>query len=134
MNKLISSSEFELQCALRVWMSYQYPRVLMRCSMSGVRLSLGLAKKMKRLNPVRGWPDILILEPREKYHGLAIELKKSRADLYTKKGKLKKTQHLKEQAQMLSCLKERGYFACFAFGFEETQQEIRRYLEKKLVV
>jgi len=81
-------SEFDLQIAIRQWFTLQYPKVLMRCSMSGVWLPIKLAKKIKRLNPDRGWPDIFVAEPRGKYHGLYTE------DLYAKNGEYRKTKHI----------------------------------------
>ena len=129
--KNILPSEFEIQCLLREWFDLQYPNIIMRCSMSGVRLPIGLAKKMKRLNPDRAWPDIFIAEPRKKYHGLYIELKKSFNDLYTKKGKYRQDKHIQEQQAVLTALFRKGYAAYFACGFQGAKNIIDDYLDRR---
>lgn len=86
---------------------------------------------MKRLNPAKAYPDIFIAEPRGKYHGLYVELKRCYADLCTKSGKYRKTQHIEEQRQMLQFLRQKGYCARFACGFEEAQFIISDYLDRR---
>lgn len=122
------ASEYTIQSHIAQWLAVQYPGILFHCDLSGVRLSKGLAVKMKRINPYRGWPDIFIAEARGSFRGLFIELKKSHDVLYTQRGKLRKDKHIREQAQMLAELEARGFRAVFACGFEECQRVIREYL------
>jgi len=128
----IQEDEFSLTCALRTWLSFAYPCAIMRCDLSGLRLPIGLAVKTKRLNPHRGFPDIMIFEPRGKYHGLLVELKRNQTALYTKSGNQRQSQHLQEQQQMLTVLEERGYKAVFAASFEEAKTVISEYLGAKI--
>ncbi|MEA3385861.1 MAG: hypothetical protein U9Q89_05345 [Thermodesulfobacteriota bacterium] len=123
--------EFEIQCQLSEWLTLQHPRVIFRMDLSGVRLPIGLAVKIKRLNPYRGFPDIQVFEPRGKYHGLCIELKRTRDDLYTKQGKYRQTRHIREQVEMLRTLRQKGYSADFAVGFSGAQQLINNYLDRR---
>ena len=126
-NKAILT-EYQIQVLLSTWLAIQFPDVIFHCDLSGVRMPIGLATKCKRLNPNRAWPDIFIAEPRGDYHGLFIELKRSRDLLYTKKGEIRTNKHIQEQAKMLDNLRKRGYQAVFAGGFEETQEIIKKYL------
>jgi len=127
----VHEDEYSITCALRSFLSYQYPSVIMRCGLEGVRLPIGLAVKVKRLNPHRGFPDIMIFEPRGKYHGLMIELKRNQEALFTKSGNYRKSQHIQEQHQMLIALEARGYKACFATSFIQAKSLISEYLEEK---
>ena len=73
------------------------------------------------------------------YNGLMIELKKDGEKLLAGPraknrflsidGKEYKTEHLKEQADVIYELNRRGYAAYFAVGFEEAKQIIDDYLE-----
>lgn len=70
--------------------------------------------------------------------GLFLELKKDREALYpgartkkrfmSKDGKEYKTEHLMEQADCLYDLRQRGYCAEFAIGFDEAKRIIDEYL------
>ena len=123
--------EFDIQIAISDYMALRYPKIIIRMDLGGIRLPIGLAKKAKRLNPCRAWPDIFIAESRGKYHGLFIELKRSYEDLYTKDGGYRKTQHIEEQRIMLMALQRKGYKAEFSYGFEETKNVISRYLDRR---
>jgi len=105
--------------------------VMFRTGGGGLRLPIGLAVKFKALNGGRrAWPDMFIAEPRGKYAGLFIELKRSLDDYKTRSGKLRKTQHIQEQAQVLDQLRQRGYRAEFA-TYDEALLLINEYLEQK---
>lgn len=62
-----------------------------------------------------------------KYAGLMIELKKDGVRLKKKNGEWA-SDHIAEQAEMLSKLTERGYIAKFAVGFDEAKRIIDTYL------
>jgi hypothetical protein len=42
---------------------------------AGIRVSMGTAIKMKNMGYKRGFPDVMICEPRGLFHGLFVELK-----------------------------------------------------------
>ena len=76
----MSLTEYEHQLKVFAWCdikSIQYPELkLINASLSGVRLSIGQAKKAKRAGMVKGFPDIFLPVPKGLYHGLFIELKR----------------------------------------------------------
>lgn len=63
-----------------------------------------------------------------KYAGLMIELKREGTRIYKKNGELVSNEHIQEQAEMLNELRERGYAARFAVGFDQAKQIIDDYL------
>ena len=65
------------------------------------------------------------------YNGLYLELKAEGNSPFKKDGTLKKDQHLEEQNEVLNHLREKGYAAYFAVGFEEAQKLIDDYLGGK---
>lgn len=120
-------SEEQAHKALADWLAWR--GVMFRTDGGGLRLPIGLAKKYKRLNGgKRAWPDIFLAEPRGGYHGLFIELKASVSDYLTKSGQLRKTAHVQEQAAVLAELRERGYAADFAAGFDDARDIVTNYL------
>ena len=121
-------NESDLQLAVSKYIALQYPKVLFNVDMSGVRLPIGMATKMKKMRSGRAWPDIFIAEPRGQYCGMFLELKRSEKDLLKKNGEIRKTKHLIEQGKMLDELTDRGYFATFAVGFDESKKLIDEYL------
>lgn len=121
-------SEFELQCTLAEYIRLQYPDALFHSSLDGLRLPVGLAVKVERLGNGRGWPDLFLAEPRGVWLGLFLELKVDRSEIYTKAGKLRQDRHIREQQAALVALRERGYQARFACGFDEAKEIIDDYL------
>lgn len=65
-----------------------------------------------------------------KYAGLMIEIKKSGTRLKKKNGEWA-TPHIEEQVETLEKLRERGYRAEFAVGFEEAKKIIDEYLGER---
>lgn len=70
----------------------------------------------------KGFPDNFIAEPRGKYHGLFIELKRAKKCLSKKSP---------EQREWVKKLKEKGYKAVFCHGAEEAKRVALDYLEDK---
>ena len=120
--------EFSEQKAICQYVKQQYPSVVFFSDLSGIRLPAGLANKIKDLKCARGIPDLFILEPKKGYFGLAIEMKTTGVTVYRKDGALKADEHLREQESMLIKLTEKGYFAIFAEGFDNTKLMIDSYL------
>jgi hypothetical protein len=120
--------EYDLHVQVVAYLKLKYPDTMFRSDLAGIRLTIGLARKAKRLQNGRGWPDLLLAEPRRGYAGLFIELKASHADLYTKNGQLRQVEHIQEQLATLEALRERGYRAEFAVGFDGAQTLIDWYL------
>ena len=61
-------------------------------------------------------------------NGLFIELKRDGERIRKKKDLTYASEHIKEQAEMLNELRERGYAAFFAVGFDQAKQIIDEYL------
>lgn len=149
--------ESDLQVMVADYLRLQYPNVLFHSDFgSGIKLTKGQAIKQKRQNGgMRGYPDMVILEPRKKvissdevtrdevtssrdkhtityvymknHCGLFLELKKEGTRLKKKDGTWA-TEHIAEQANYLQALRDRGYDAHFAVGFEQAKEIIDSYL------
>jgi hypothetical protein len=111
------------------YLRLRYPNVIYRYDLAAdLKLSIGQAKKHKALQHYRGYPDLFLAEPRGKYHGLFIEIKKDGTRIFTKKGLLVADEHIREQFDMLADLRQRGYQAQFGIGFDNVKQLIDEYL------
>ena len=123
-------TELELQAQVADYIRLQYPTVIFHSDYgSGIKLTMGQAIKQKRLNGGRrSWPDMFLAEPKGKYSGLFIELKKEGVRVYKKDGTLVSDGHIREQYDMLEQLRRRGYAANFACGFDEAKALIDRYM------
>jgi hypothetical protein len=121
-------SEKSLHRAVCDYLRYQYPGVLFNSDLSGsMKLSMHQAVQLKSLRNKRGYPDLMIYEPRGIYHGLFIELKKEGERLYKKNGQ-PASPHIEEQIGCLLELRMRNYKAEFAVGFEMAKEFIDNYL------
>lgn len=74
------------------------------------------AAKFKRMGTRAGFPDLELLYPNGKYHGLFIELK-------APGGKV-----TKNQKEWMHRLNSRGYYAKVCVGFDEAKNTILEYL------
>ena len=110
------------------YISLYYPDVIYFTDGSGLKLTRNLAIRFSKLKSSRGIPDIIIPEPKGKYHGLFIELKRTGSIAYKKDGSIKQDVHLEEQNEVLEKLKKKGYFACFCMGRQESIDIINWYM------
>jgi hypothetical protein len=129
-------SEKTTHRAICDYLRLQYPKVLFNSDLSGsMRLTIGQARAFKNLRSNKGFPDLFIMESRNGFHGLFIEIKKEDTEIYCKR----KTDvdgrpamaddHVREQAEVIRILESKGYKACFAVGFSEAKQIIDTYLK-----
>ena len=125
------SSEAQLHEAVCDYIRLQYPNILFNSDMSGVKLTMGQAKKAKKLRSSKGFPDLVIYEPRNGKHGLFLELKRDGERLLKKDGSFK-TEHLKDQSEVMAKLNRTNYVALFAIGFDEAKEIIEKYLCGKI--
>lgn len=133
-------SEENLQVMVADYLRLQYPNVLFHSDYgSGINLTIGQAVIQKRQNGGRrAWPDMFIAksgleiwgpsDDRCLVYGLFIELKKDGTRLKKKDGSWA-TEHIAEQAETLEKLRQAGYKAEFAVGFEEAKNLIDNYLK-----
>lgn len=141
-------NESDLQSQVADYLRLQYPNVMFHSDFgSGVRLTVGQALRQKRQNGGRrAWPDMFIactlkviirfdfnrnidVSERVPCGGLFLELKREGTRLKKKNGEWA-TEHIAEQAKVLDDLRERGYCAEFAVGFDEAKRIIDEYLGK----
>ena len=126
-------TEYEEQLIISEYISINYPNVIFFTDGSaGIKLRIGQAVKLKNLKSSRGLPDLFILESKNSYHGLIIELKRTGEKLYKKDGVTFKTEHLQEQSEILERLEYKGYYACFALGFDAAISTINDYMNERL--
>ena len=108
--------EFHEQCAVVDWLLRQYPDTLMTIAPNGIQLTMLQGVRFKRMGYLAGTADILIFEPRGRYHGLFIEMKRPKGGVVSDK-----------QKEFLQRANERGYYAVVCCGFEEAKKVIDDY-------
>ena len=103
------------------WNKNKYPELemLMHTVNEGKRTPR-MGAELKRMGMKRGFPDISLLVPNKKYHGLFIELKADKTKRLTK-----------EQKEWLEKLNKYGYKAIRCNGSEEAIQVIKDYIGVK---
>ena len=124
-------SEYKLHKSICNYIKMQYPFVIFTSDASGIRLTIGNAKKMLALKANCKIPDLLILEPKSGFSGLILEIKKEGAKVYKKDGGLYSNPHLKAQDETLSRLTVKGYYADFVIGFDQAKYVIDSYMNNK---
>jgi hypothetical protein len=117
--------------ALRIaaYLRANRPDILWRYDLAAdTRITPGQAALQKKLNPHKAYPDLFIAEPRGPHGGLYLELKYDRNQVFTKKGTLRKNDHIQEQAAMLEILRRKGYAADWGLGYDDAKAKIEAYL------
>jgi glycerophosphoryl diester phosphodiesterase len=122
--------EYDLQVAICRYISYQYEDVLFTSdTIANLKLTPTQASRNKKIQKTEfSSPDLLILEPRNGFSGLFIELKIETP--FKKDGTIKasKDNRLENQLNAINTLKAKGYFCCFSWGFDMTKEIIDNYL------
>lgn len=142
------------------YVKLRYKKALIRTDYAaGLKMTKGQAGKQKALQGGRAWPDLQIAYPRVThtldsvagfgFHdvlcGLYIELKAPDAELFMRsnghtirKGDYKvrvkgdwSCLHYEEQADILQQMRDLGYWADFAVGFDEAREIIDDYMTGK---
>jgi hypothetical protein len=93
---------------------------MMYATMNGVRLPIGLARKMKRAGLKPGPLDINIDVARRGYHGLRIEMKRLKGGVLSD-----------VQKDWIERLNAEGYLAYVCRGAQEAIDEIKWYLDSE---
>ena len=125
-------SEYSEHKAVANYLKLQYPNIIFTSDSSGIRLSIGNAKKMLALKSNCKIPDLLIFAPNEKYHGLIIEIKRTDEKIYLKDGSLSKSKHIQQQNETLERLSAIGYYAVFGVGFDACKKIIDTYFKSNI--
>ena len=100
------------------WLESQHPdiAVVTFASAGGMRTSIATAVEMNHMGYKKGTPDVMILFPTQRYHGLIIEIK-------TEQGRASP-----EQVAILQRLQEKGYLAVVAKGWEMLVKTVKSYI------
>jgi len=126
----MARGEDQLQLRVCDYIRNEYgSHILFNTDTSGLKLSMGMAIRAKKMRSHNGFPDMVIYEQKRGYSGLFMELKRAGIKVYKKDGSLRKDPHLQEQAEMHIMLRERGFCADFFIGFEECKNIIDWYLK-----
>lgn len=75
----------------------------------------------------KGVSDFIIIERRNGYSGLAIELKRPNTKIFKRNG----DPYFPEQHEFLESMKKQGFMAGFKCGFEEAQGFVLEFLNHK---
>lgn len=123
--------EEEIHLRVCDYLRKNYPDVIFRTDFSsGMKMTPGQAAKHKKLQSSRAYPDFFIAEPCEFankiYHGMYLEFKSK--TIYKLDGTLRKNKHVEEQAEMLTDLRKKDYYAEFAINYEDAITQITDYL------
>ena len=127
-----NNREYAICKNIATYMRLQYPAVIFHFDLAGLNLSRAQAGMMKAIQGGRGWPDLFIAEPGErfKYHGLFLEIKAEGTKLLNKSNSGYATEHLFDQAMFIDRLQKKGYKAEFAIGFDEAKSIIDTYMDQ----
>ena len=116
------NKEADEQEALFAWAEYQkgkYPELeLMYHIPNGGSRNKAEAARLKAQGVKPGVPDICLPVPRGKYHGLYIELKRSKGGRVSS-----------DQTIWLEKLMRHGYAVALCFGWDDARDIIIKYLE-----
>ena len=122
----MKQSEAQIHAQVCAYIRLVYPKVIFTSEASGLRLTIGQAKKMKALRSSSGLPDLWIMCPKKGFHGLFIELK---AENPLKKDGMAKSDHIKDQINILLKLSLIGYACSMAVGFDQAIKVIDEYMK-----
>jgi hypothetical protein len=117
--------EESLQIAVCAYLKLNYPSVIFTSESSGVRLTMGQAVKAKKMRSHHKLPDLWILEPRGRFHGMMIELKA--VNPFKRNGE-PKTTHFAEQIKTLDQLIDKGFLINVIFSFDDAKRLIDWYM------
>ena len=118
----MKNNEHLAQSLLIKWFRFQYP-LMAKClwaSPNGGARHIGTAIKLKQEGVTAGVADLFLMIPANGLHGLFIEMK---AD--------KNARLQQNQEQFLTLAESIGYGAEVAYGFEEGQKIIQKYLQER---
>jgi len=131
-NKQNKHKEDDLEEMVAKYLLVAYPRVMFHFDLgAGGKKTKFQAIRAKKLHGKwsKGYPDLFIAVANKYYSGLFIELKADGSGPYRMDGKIKKNEHLENQDRVHQKLRDDGYEAVFATGFNEAKEVIENYME-----
>lgn len=94
-----------------------YPDVIIAAVPNGGSRDVREAVKLKAEGVLAGFPDLIVAEPRGRFHGLYVEMKRRKA------GRLEP-----DQREMLARLRARGYKTIVGRGVDDAWVQVEEYL------
>lgn len=111
------------------YLSLQYPNVIFYSDASGMRVGMGLRMELKRKRCKKyNILDLIIDHPAGQYHGMRLEIKRSRDEVYRRDGRLRDDPHVHDQWETITQYRNIGYFADFGCGFDHCKALIDDYM------
>ncbi len=111
------------QAALFEWAAYYPSLAWMHAIPNGGNRNIREAKRLVKQGVKAGVSDVFLPVPMGGYHGMYIEMKRSKAD-----GKSKLTD---AQGDFMIAMTMQGYKCVICYGFVEASIKIQEYLELK---
>lgn len=115
--KIKAPLPYEWQEQVTVIEYCQYNNILCNHTPNEGKRSFSEGRKLKQMGLSPGFPDISILEPKGKYHGLYIEMKR------------KGNKATDDQIKWLMELRARGYATVLCYSADEAISKIQKYME-----
>lgn len=88
-----------------------------------------IMNNMRKEGLQKGFPDLIILEPRGGFHGCFIEMKKHPSESLKKNGEFKKGVVKPEQLAWAERVKRKGYYHFYGLGCEDAIVKLEKYLK-----
>jgi hypothetical protein len=126
MNKM---KEQNLHTQICRYLKLQYPDAYFLSDPSGIKMSIGMAVKLKKTRSKHAQLDIVILEPKKGYKGLILEVKRSRDEIYRKDGLIRNDKHILDQVHSINHLIEKGYKVDFVWDLGMAIELLKEYFE-----
>lgn len=131
--ELKKKTELSIHNQVCKYLKAQYPNVMFLSDFAaGIKMSIGMASRQSLQKSNHAFPDIHILEPRNGYYGLFIEVKKDDSIFYKGTREIKPIKHIEDQFECMYQLNRKGYRAEFGCGFDECKKLIDDYFTPHL--
>jgi len=117
--------EQKIHAGIVEYLFYRYPHVLWWHTFNEGRKTPFERFLFATMGGKKGVSDFIILEPRNGYNGLFLEIKKDGERLHKKNGE----SYFPEQEEFLKKCEERGFKSCFGIGYDESITIIDEYLK-----
>lgn len=130
--KAFHFTEEQIQRQVCNYLKTNYPEVLFRSDIAGFNFSKEHRKRIYSLRSGRGFPDLTIYEPNEKYKALFIELKADDVKIIRPDGEISSNEHIQEQVKILEKLQSKGYYTAICIGYEACVEVIKKYMNNEL--
>jgi hypothetical protein len=126
MNKMKEQNIHNQICS---YINLQYPNAYFLSDPSGIKLSKGMAVKLKKTRSKHAHLDIVMLEPQKNYKGLILEVKRSRDKIYRKDGLMRNDEHILDQIRSINHLRSKGYKVEFVWSLDMAIELLKEYFE-----